>query len=336
MTDWTWKPPEDEGAPKDEVQPEPVTETEAEPVAEPVGEPVAEPVAEPVVEPVSEPVAEAVTEPPAQPDFLAPSYTVTDLSYMGTQPFDDIAVELETLTEDQRGAVFAKLTDRGIPYRTEGATLFVRTDEATRVQGLVAEVANPEPVEELLPPLVIDTEEIEETIEEADEDEDEIVFDLAALSAEERRHLSMRLTGAGITHIWEVATDLVVSVKDAEVIETYVEEVRNPDGFGDEEIIAFDEDSDVDDEAIYAAMSNLYVAADKLMTKPADDALAGNFYLAADDVEGLPAPFGFDPRVWQQVLGLTDKIVAALDAESDPDGIGTDANTLRQLLVKYV
>jgi hypothetical protein len=72
------------------------------------------------------------------------------------------------------------------------------------------------------------------------------------------------------------------------------------------------------------------------MQKPGDEPTAGAFYMAADDVEGLPAPFGFDPRVWQQVLGLADSIIAALDAEADPAGIGTDAKTLRQLLVNYV
>ena len=183
---------------------------------------------------------------------------------------------------------------------------------------------------------VPESEDIEEVIEEADDDEDEIVFDLAGLSTEERRHLSMRLTGAGISHIWEVATDLVVSVQDAPTIESYIEEVRNPEGFGDEELAALEEESDVDDEEVYAAMSNLYVAADRLMHAPDDEATAGTFYLAADDVEGLPAPFGFDPRVWTQVLGLADSITSALDAEGDPETIGNDAKTLRQLLVNYV
>jgi hypothetical protein len=196
-----------------------------------------------------------------------------------------------------------------------------------------------EPVVERTEEEIIDvpeSEDIDEVIEEADEEDDEIVFDLASLSTEERRHLSMRLTGAGISHIWEVATDLVVSVEDAPVIESYLDEVRNPDGFADEEIASLEDESDVDDEAVYTAMSNLYVAADKLMQKPDDEATAGNFYMAADDVEGLPAPFGFDPRVWTQVLGLADSIVNALDEEADPDAIGNDAKSLRQLLVNYV
>ncbi|MEY2469042.1 MAG: hypothetical protein QOF21_1740 [Actinomycetota bacterium] len=165
---------------------------------------------------------------------------------------------------------------------------------------------------------------------------DEVAFDTAHLSVEQRRHLSMRLTGAGITHRFEVGTDLVVGLSDADVIEGYLEEVQNPDGFDVEELDAFEEDNDVDDEAVYSAMSNLYVAADKLMQRPGDGPSQGTFYLAADDVEGLPAPFGFDPRVWAQVLGLTDSIVAKLDAVASENDIEPDVRSLRQLLVNYV
>lgn len=165
---------------------------------------------------------------------------------------------------------------------------------------------------------------------------EEVVIDCVNLSSEARRHLSMRLTGANIAHRWEVGTDLVVSVGDARLIDTFLEEAQNPDGFADEELIDFDEDTDVDDEAVYAAMSNLYVASDRLMQKPGDAAARTAFYDATDDVEERGAPFGFDPRVWTQVQDLTDKIADAMDAEADEGGIGDDARTLRQILVNYV
>ena len=163
---------------------------------------------------------------------------------------------------------------------------------------------------------------------------EEVVFDIGYLSLEARRHLTMRLTGAGVAHRLEVGSDLIVSTGDAGLIDEFLEEAQNPDGFADAEMDEFAED--VDDEAVYAAMSNLYVAADKLMQRPGDSPTHGTFYLAADDVEDLPAPFGFDPRVWAQVLGLAASIVSALDAQSDEDTIGSDARALRQLLVNYV
>lgn len=199
-------------------------------------------------------------------------------------------------------------------------------------------VERSEPEEIVVPPSTDIDAVIEATAADEDEegDEDEIVFDLLSLSTEERRHLSMRLTGAGIAHVWEVATDLVVSVKDAPAIEHYIEEVQNPQGFADEELVEFSEDEDVDDEAIYAAMSGLYVSADKLMQKPNDPGNRTAFYDATDDIDGLPAPFGFDPRVWAQVQELANSIADLMDADGDESAIANDARTLRQLLVNYV
>ena len=144
----------------------------------------------------------------------------------------------------------------------------------------------------------------------------------------------MRLTGAGINHRWEVGTDLIVSSAEADLIESFIDEVQHPDGFNDDELEEYDED--VDDEAIYAAMSNLYVAADKLMQRVADGPTRNAFFDASDDVEGLPAPFGFDPRVWTRVLDLAASIADAMDQDGDDDVIAGDARTLRELLVNYV
>ena len=111
---------------------------------------------------------------------------------------------------------------------------------------------------------------------------------------------------------------------------------RNPQGFEDAELAEFESDEDVDDEEVYAAMSNLYVAADKLMQRVNDPSVRTAFYDATDDVDGLPAPFGFDPRVWSQVQELANTIADAMDAEADETGIADNARTLRQLLVNYV
>ena len=263
---------------------------------------------------------------PPMPGYLSGGVEGVIIDSEGTarteKPFEEMAFDIAGFTDEQREHLYARLVESNTPVRVEGDTLYGPIESGRLIDGYLADLSG--------------SEDVEEVIAEADEDDDEIVFDLSSLSTEERRHLSMRLTGAGITHIWEVATDLVVSVGDAPMIERYVEEVRNPDGFGDEEIASFEEDSDVDDEEVYAAMSGLYVAADKLSQKPGDEATAGEFYIAVDDIDGLPAPFGFDPRVWSQVQDLANKIADTLDAEGDPDAVGSDAKVLRQLLVNYV
>ncbi len=290
--------------------------------------------------------------------------------YKQNRVLGELSFHIGTLSGEQRRVLSYRLRELNVIHRVEGSELVASADAATTVQGqldaiLSAAVAEPvavtaeptaptdwlqpapveaEPVidEPVVPRTepeeitVPESEDVEEVIEAADADDDEIVFDLASLSTEERRHLSMRLTGAGIAHIWEVATDLIVSVTDAPLIETYLEEVRNPDGFADHELDAFESDEDVDDEQVYAAMSNLYVASDRLMQRPTDPSIRTAFYDATDGVDGLPAPFGFDPRVWTQVCNLANTIADAMDAEVDDEAVATDARTLRQLLVNYV
>jgi hypothetical protein len=297
------------------VEPQPLGEP-------PLGEDPTPPWIDP---PVVEPVPVEAHDPPALPEHLhRPEAVIIGRgAVLPTEaPFQEVAFDIAPFDAEQREHLYARLVESNTAVRVEGTTLYGRIDDTQLIEGYIADLSG--------------SEDIEEVIDEADQEDDEIVFELSSLSTEERRHLTMRLTGAGISHIWEVATDLVVSVGDAPMIERYIEEVRNPDGFGDEELAAFDEESDVDDEAVYAAMSNLYVAADKLMQRPGDDATAGEFYIAVDDVDGLPAPFGFDPRVWSQVQDLANKIADTLDAEGDTEVIGTDARTLRQLLANYV
>jgi hypothetical protein len=325
LTDWnTPSEPEPEDEPESSI---PVRYHDTPEAAAPEPEPEAEPPAEtetwfnpPPVE-----VESVEDHEPPLPEYLhRPEGVIIGSAILPTEaPFEEIAFDIAPFSDEQREHLYARLVESNTAVRIEDdRTLYARLDDAALIEGYLADLAG--------------SEDVEEVIADADEEDDEIVFDLSGLSTEERRHLSMRLTGAGITHIWEVATDLVVSVADAPMIERYVQEVRNPDGFGDEEIASFEEDSDVDDEEVYAAMSGLYVAADKLSQRPGDDATAGEFYIAVDDIDGLPAPFGFDPRVWSQVQELANKIADTLDAEGDEDAVGADAKVLRQLLVNYV
>ncbi|HVV37853.1 MAG TPA: hypothetical protein VHC63_14685 [Acidimicrobiales bacterium] len=325
MTDSTTPQPDDATTLPEAPTPEPTSWLHPDPV-EPVG----------LETPPAEDEAPSLA---GNADYEVPTNDGSGFASVHTYEFADrgvdIAFDLTTVDPDNRRLVSERLSGLGVRHHfSDSTTLTAGSEDATAVQGVIDEIAAAGHPVDLVD--VPESDDVEEVISEADEEDDEIVFDLSTLSVEERRHLSMRLTGAGISHIWEVGSDLVVSVEDAPAIERYVEEVRNPEGFGDDELASFDEASDVDDEEVYSAMSNLYVAADKLMQKPADEATAGEFYVAVDDVDGLPAPFGFDPRVWAQVQELANKIADTLDAEGDPDTVGDDARTLRHILANYV
>ena len=164
-----------------------------------------------------------------------------------------------------------------------------------------------------------------------DGDGDEIVYELGDWTADERTDLEGRLAGSNIAFRWE-DDDLVVAEGDEQVVEKLLDELEFPDEI---EPVA-DGDSDVDDEAVYAVMSNLFVSADRLKDDPSDGNVATDFAAAADDAVAAPPPFGVADEVWRQVQELAAGINEALASAADDDVVSRDAGDLRQLLSRFV
>ncbi len=175
-----------------------------------------------------------------------------------------------------------------------------------------------------------------------------IVYELDEWTADQRGALEQRLLGSEIQHQWEtpsgadvvegyepgspweVGTDLVVGEHDEEVVDGLLDEVESPDA-----LEAAPEDG-IDDEANYAVMGNLYVAADRLKDDPGDLALAGEFFDAADAARVIPPPFGIDPEVWRRVQELAGEVSRAVEQEDDDDLVQGHAQRLRDVLFGYV
>ena len=167
----------------------------------------------------------------------------------------------------------------------------------------------------------------------SDVSDDEIVYELGDWTAEERADLGDRLAADGISHRWE-GDDVVVAEDDEERVESILDELE--DDVVDHSDALPDAADDVDDEAVYAVMSNLYVAADRLKDDPEDPDKITDFCSAADAAATSPPPFGIDPPVWQQVQELAGSLSDEIDADADPDVVATEARSLRQLLSHYV
>lgn len=177
---------------------------------------------------------------------------------------------------------------------------------------------------------------------------DVIVYELDEWTADQRGALEQRLVAAEIEHQWEmntgadveesyepgnpwaVGTDLVVGEKDEEAVDGLLDEVENP------ESLEAVEDDGTDDEANYALMANLYVAADRLKDDPGDLAIAGEFFDAADAARTAPAPFGIDPEVWRRVQDLAAEVSRAVESEEADDQVQGHAQRLRDVLFTYV
>ncbi|HUP86262.1 MAG TPA: hypothetical protein VM143_11395 [Acidimicrobiales bacterium] len=189
----------------------------------------------------------------------------------------------------------------------------------------------------------------------ADDGEDEgnevIVYELDEWTADQRGALEQRLLTAGIEHQWESgtgadleagfeaaqpwvdATDLVVGEHDEETVDAILDEVESPDAL---DAVTDEEDGAIDDEATYAVMSNLYVAADRLKDDPGDLALAGEFFDAADAARTIEAPFGIDGEVWRRVQELAGEVSRAIEQEEDDSQVQAHAQRLRDVLFTYV
>jgi hypothetical protein len=164
---------------------------------------------------------------------------------------------------------------------------------------------------------------------------EEVVYDLSDWGLEDRNQIERLLTGSGVTHRWEVGSDLVVLEADADGVEKLMDEVEEAGAVPPLPAIEDDAD-DGNDEVTYAVMSDLFVAADRLQHDPADAAVAGDFYLASDAAGITSPPFGIDRLEWQQVQELAAALAAAMETDVNDDVIARDAAALRALLARYV
>ena len=178
-----------------------------------------------------------------------------------------------------------------------------------------------------------------------------IVYELDEWTADQRGALEQRLVAAEIEHQWESstgadleagyeaaqpwvdATDLVVGEHDEETVDALLDEIESPDAL---EAVTDEEDAEIDDEATYSVMSNLYVAADRLKDDPDDLALAGEFFDAADAARQIDAPFGIDGEVWRRVQELAGEVSRSLEQEEDDTQVQAHAQRLRDVLFSYV
>lgn len=157
---------------------------------------------------------------------------------------------------------------------------------------------------------------------------DELIYELVDWSPEMRNQLSLVLEREGVAHEWE-GHDLVVAAAVEEQVDSFIDQVEQGD-----ELPA--EAEDVDDEAEYNLLSDLFVAADRLGNDPSDLALCGDLVDAAGPARSMATPFGVDDVAWNRVLAQTAAVVDAIEAEAEDSVVGERARSLSDLLRGYV
>jgi hypothetical protein len=163
--------------------------------------------------------------------------------------------------------------------------------------------------------------------------DDALVYEMDGWEPGERAALDQLLATASIAHRWD-GDDLLVP-EDAEAqVDSLMDRVEFPDAL---EAVSADEEDDVDDEAVYAVMSDLFVAADRLAGEDTVDVeSAGELVVAASLATSAEAPFGVEPASWKQVQQLAEGIVGAIESEADDDVVVREAASLRDVLRRRV
>lgn len=161
-----------------------------------------------------------------------------------------------------------------------------------------------------------------------------LVFEMEGWGPEDREALGRLLAAEAIPYRWD-GDDLLVPEEHEAGVDSVMDRLDFPDALDPAE--SQDDDEDVDDEAVYAVMSDLFVAADRLAgQRSVDVESAGDFVTASAAASAAPAPYGVEPAPWKRVQQLAEGIVAALEDEADDDVVVRDAVALRDFLRQYV
>lgn len=159
-----------------------------------------------------------------------------------------------------------------------------------------------------------------------------LAYEMDGWEQAERDALSGLLADEDVAHRWE-GDDLLVPEECEDRVDALMDRVEFPDALEAVE----GGDDEVDDEAVYAVMSDLFVAADRLAReRVVDIEAAGEVATAADAATNTPPPYGVEPATWKQVQQMAEGIVASLEAEADDEVVVGEAAALRDVLRRFV
>jgi hypothetical protein len=229
-----------------------------------------------------------------------------------------VVYELHRWAREARTMVQQLLDGADLPYAWEGTDLVVPGAFEAQVDELVAHAdAAAEPV--------------------LDPDADKLVYELGDWSDEEITRFASELDDAGIKFDFDSEGNLVGLADDEERIDGILDAMEFPDtprSDGDD-----DDEDDEDGDGLEAqnVLTALFLSADRLRRHAADPDGVLGLVRAAAQARSLRLPFGFEPKVWDDIVGRSDTLAAAIEGDdaSDED-IESQAEALRALLATLV
>jgi hypothetical protein len=230
---------------------------------------------------------------------------------------DQLAYENGEWDQSDRELLSQLLRAEDVPYAWEATTLVVDATDEEIVDRLIEQVeASSQPV--------------------LDPDAPKVVYELGGWDEARRADLAEALSAAGVAHGWDEEDDLVVLEEDEETVDPIVERLDD-DADGDGAASSAADDGADDGLAAQDAMSELFVAADRLMHDPDDHEAVLRLVDATRLTESLALPYGFTAADWDPLVGAARELRDLLEAEdADEDAVIASATDLRGHLRRYV
>lgn len=185
---------------------------------------------------------------------------------------------------ETRGLLKSLLVTNEIPHVWQGTTLTVRESDEARVDELIDEVSGT-----ARPAL--------------DPSEPKVVYEVGAWPASLQSLLAESLTHADLPYEWDEHGDLVVLEADEEAVSLVMEDLPDPD----ESTIASD-----DGVAVHELLDAVFMSTDRLARNGADAAGTVALADAAEVIERLALPFGFEPGEWRAFVARVTELRDAL------------------------
>lgn len=211
---------------------------------------------------------------------------------------------------DQQAELAAAMADAEIPHAWEGTELVVPEEFEARADDLIERVeAELGIVSDPLP----DAGERPTPIELAD-GVPATEFDLGDWSPTEIDTVSLALADARIPFRWEDHL-LLVATDDEAVTDALLDDIES----GEFVHVGTARTPTADDEAGAEALTDFFLAAERLQRDPLDADGIEHLRRATEAADPDVAPFGVTPKLWQRTCDLAEQIVDALVDDEGPD-----------------
>jgi hypothetical protein len=225
---------------------------------------------------------------------------------------DHITYDVSEWAGASRTMLDALLVGDDIPHFWQGTELYVKNEYERRVDELIDEV-----LDSASPAL--------------EAGRDKVVYEVGSWSAALQSGLAESLGVADIAYEWSESGDLLVYADDEERVDTILDAMPDPE---DAEL------SDADGLAIQDVLSKLFLATGTLRRSPTDSDAVIDAVDAANRLERLSVPFGFEAPVWRGIVDDALALRELLDGDSEEsvsdDSVKEQASSMRAQLRHYV